>query len=256
MSQVSNFDISSTELNKSLIKNMTKRLELIDSYLKEFDAIIEDIQDNKIILNQSAFYARGGGQPSDFGEIKTTDNKLVKVISAEKNEDKVLLSVEPINILKKGDKVKGIIDWTRRYKLMRMHTAIHLLHSVIYDSLKAMITGNEIDVDKTRFDLDYEISKERIIRYIKKANELIKKGALVKNYLLPKDEALKIPGIVKLGIAFPPDVKELRIVEIENIDIEADGGTHVKNITEIGEIIFLKLDNKGKGRKRIYFTIG
>lgn len=233
----------------------TKRLELIDSYLKEFDAVVEDIQDNKIILNQSAFYAKGGGQPSDFGEIRTADNRIVKVIYVEKINDILLYAVEPINILKKGDKVKGIIDWGRRYKLMRMHTAIHLLHSIIYDSLKARITGNEIDVDKTRFDLDYGINKEQVIGWIKKANDLIKKGSSVKSYFLPRGEALKIPGIVKLGIAFPPDVNELRIVEIGGIDLEADGGTHVKNIKEIGEIIFLKLDNKGKGRKRIYFTL-
>ena len=233
----------------------TRRLELYDSYLKEFDAVVENIIDNKIILNQSAFYPRGGGQPTDFGEIKTSYGRKVKVISVEKNDNNVIHIVEPNNILKKGDKIKGIIDWERRYKLMRMHTAIHLLHAIIYDELKAMITGNEIDIDKTRFDLDYDISKEQFVQYVNKTNELINGGALVKSYFLPRDVALKIPGIVKLGIAFPPDVNELRIVEIEGIDIEADGGTHLSNIKEIGEIIFLKLDNKGKGRKRIYFTI-
>ncbi len=234
---------------------MTKRLELYDSYLKEFEAVVEEIKDNKIILNQSAFYPAGGGQPCDFGEIKTSDGRKVKVTLVEKKDNLVLHTVEPIGILKKGDKIKGHIDWERRYKLMRMHTSIHLLHSIIYDELRAMITGNEINVDKTRFDLDLDINKEQVIGWIKKANTLIQKNACVKNYFLPRDEALKIPGIVKLGIAFPPDVKELRIVEIEGVDIEADGGTHVKNLNEIGELIFIKVDNKGKGRKRIYFTI-
>lgn len=240
---------------KKFKKMTTKRLELYDSYLKEFDAFIEDIKDNKIILNQSAFYPVGGGQPSDFGEIQNSEGENIKVTLVTKENAVVLHSVEDISVFKKGDKIKGIIDWDRRYKLMKMHTAIHLLHSIIYEELKALITGNEIDVDKTRFDLNLDINKEEIIKYIQKANEIIKKDANIKTYFLPKEEALKIPGIVKLGIAFPPDEKELRIVEIEGIDIEADGGTHIKKLKEIGEIVFLKLDNKGKGRKRIYFTL-
>ena len=235
---------------------MTQARYLQDAYLKEFEATVVDIQDNKIMLDQTAFYPVGGGQPCDTGMLVNTAGITSKVILVEKKEQQIVHHIEGQHALKKGEKIRGIIDWDRRYRLMRMHTALHLLHAMVYQETQAPITGNELQLEKSRFDLDIEaIDKEKIISYIEKANEAIKKNVPVKVYTLAREEAWKIPGIVKLAQKLPPEEKELRIVEIEGIDIEADGGTHVKSLGEINTIQFLKAENRGKGRKRIYFTI-
>ena len=139
---------------------------------------------------------------------------------------------------------------------MRMHTAAHLLGAILYEEGKILCTGNQLEEETSKMDFDLtEINEEKIKSYFTKANELITKGAAVKVYSLPREEAFKIPGIVKLAGALPSEVSILRIVEIENIDIEADGGTHVHDIKEIKGLELKSIENKGKNRKRIYFSL-
>lgn len=234
---------------------MTKPLYMDDSYLKEFDAeVTEVIDDQHVVLDQTAFYPQGGGQPCDYGELKI-DSETYKVIEVKKKDSKILHTLDKPG-LKQGDKVHGIIDWERRYKLMRMHTAAHLLSEVFHKETDCLITGNQLDTNKSRVDYSIEhFSRETFEECINKANQLIQTNAPIKMYYLPREEAMDIPGITKLAKVLPPSIKELRIVEIENIDRQADGGTHVSRLQEIGKIELLKIDNKGKNNRRLYYTL-
>ncbi|MBU2634502.1 MAG: alanyl-tRNA editing protein, partial [Nanoarchaeota archaeon] len=158
--------------------------------------------------------------------------------------------------LKVGDKVRGVLDWDRRYKLMRMHTASHILSGVLHKETGALITGNQLGVDKSRDDFNLEnFDKEEIKNYIDKANEILDRNLDVKISFLKKDEALKDKELFKLAAGFKHDFEEIRIVEIGDYDKQADGGTHVKNTKECGKIEFLKCDNKGKNNRRVYFKL-
>ena len=178
-----------------------------------------------------------------------------KVMSVSKSPDGISHEVDRTG-LAIGDEVECSIDWARRYKLMRMHTAGHVLAAVMYAKSKTLITGNQIDTDKTRFDFSME-NFDRIAfqSLIDEANAAIARNLEVSISFLPREEALKIEGAVKLAAALPPDVKELRMVRIGNVDYQADGGTHVKNTSEIGKIIFLGAENKGKNNRRITYTL-
>jgi misacylated tRNA(Ala) deacylase len=158
--------------------------------------------------------------------------------------------------LKTGDKVTGQVDWERRHRLMKMHTAGHLLSSLFYSRANCRITGNQIDVDRSRMDFNLEsFDRTQIEGYVAEANGLIRKDAPVKTYFLDRDEALRLPDMVKLAEAAPPAEAQLRIVEIEGVDRQADGGLHVSHLREIGQIQLLKLENKGKTNRRLYYDL-
>ncbi len=230
-------------------------LYLEDSYLKEFDAVVESVTDKFVVLDKTAFFPVGGGLPCDTGKL-IKDGKEFPVVFVKKVDNGISHEVSETG-LEKGDKVRGVLDWSNRYTIMRYHTAAHALSNVFHESLNVLVTGNQISLDKARFDFNLEkLDREKIESLIEETNEKLKEGAEIKIYTLLKEEAMKIPGIVKLANAFPPDLKELRIVEIVGIDTQADGGPHVANTKEIGEIKLIKLDNKGKNNRRIYFTLG
>ena len=139
---------------------------------------------------------------------------------------------------------------------MRYHTAAHLLSAVIYKETQCETTGNQIGSDKTRMDFSLDISKEQVESFITKANEWVAKDAKVKVYVLPKEEAMKDPTLFKLAIKeYIERLKEVRVVEIEGIDKQADGGTHVHSLKEVGPLKLERVDNKGKNNKRVYFTL-
>jgi len=235
----------------------TKLLYLYNSYLKEFEAEVVKIEGNKVILNQTAFHPLTGGVANDTGYL-LKDNEKYRVIDVKLNKEtgEVIHIIDGEVKLKPGDKVKGVIDWDRRYRLMKLHTAAHLIATVLYRDYNALITGGHVDVEKAKEDFNLEKPDRRIFEEaVRKANEAVKNKLPVKIYFLTREKAMKIPGIVKLAERMPPEVKELRIVEIEGVDIQADGGPHVKNTEEIGEIRLLKIENKGRTKRRIYFTI-
>ncbi|MCE4615091.1 MAG: alanyl-tRNA editing protein [Desulfurococcales archaeon] len=233
---------------------ITKLLYMDDSYLKEFDAKVIDSGENWVILDQTAFYPRGGGLPCDTGVLKWSGNE-VKVTRAVKEGGIVNHYLEEAAI-PLGTIVHGIIDWERRYRVMRTHTGLHALIAVLNRMTGVLVTGNQIGLDESRVDVNLEKPDRSIVEQaIRETNDIVSKGIEVKIYYLPKEEAMKIPGIVKLANALPPSVDTLRIVEIPGLDIQADGGPHVKNTREIGEIVFLRLKNKGRNNRRIYFKI-
>lgn len=228
----------------------------MDSYLKECDSTVLSVENGKYaILDQTIFYPRGGGQPWDTGYLVKRGDEVFNVIAVVNSPGGIVHEVDRVG-LKEGDRVKCVLNWERRYKLMRSHTAAHVFGSLLCIGTGALITGNQLEEDKIRFDFNLEKFDRRMLEeYIEKANEAFKKDIEVKWYELPREEALKIPGIIKMAIAAPPDLPSLRIVEIVGIDKQADGGTHVKNLREVGQLKLVKAENKGKNNRRVYLTL-
>ena len=232
---------------------MTELLYMDDSYLKEFDARVTGSGEDWVTLDRTAFYPRGGGLPCDTG-VLNWEGGQARVTRVVKEEGLVKHYVD--SSIPEGTSVHGVIDWDRRYRVMRTHTGLHILIAVLNKMAGVLVTGNQIGVEESRVDLNLEKPDRSLVeKAFEEANSIIRKGIEVKIYYLPREEAMKIPGIVKLAKALPPSVEKLRIVEIPGVDIQADGGPHVRNTSEIGELVFLKLKNKGRNNRRIYFTI-
>ncbi len=230
---------------------MTKKLFWEDTYLQDFNAEVELVDGNRVVLDQTAFNPRGGGLVSDTGRING-----MRVIEATKEGDSVYHMLEAPAELRVGDRVHGVLDWDRRYRIMKMHTSAHILSSVVNRETGALITGNQISPDESRVDFNLEdFSKERISDYVGKTNDAAARGLEVKTFFMKREEALAKPGFVKLANAMPPSLEVLRIVQIGDVDTQADGGVHVKNTREIGKVVGLKTENKGKSNRRLYFTV-
>jgi len=235
-------------------------LYMRDSYLREFDTAVKSVRDGKfVVLEHTAFYPNSGGQPHDTGTLtRLSDGKAFRVVYAGKFSGEISHEVEnlPGAELKHGDKVRGRIDWDRRYRFMRSHTAAHIISAIMHDRTGALITGNQLDIEKSRIDFSCEdYDPEKIREYVKEADHRAKAGAEIRLRFITKDEAEKMEGLSKLAKGLPPDIKEIRLVEITGIDNQADGGTHVRNTGEIGTIEFLRCENKGKNNRRVYFVI-
>ena len=230
---------------------MTKKLYWEQPYSRDFTAKIAGSNGTQVELDQTLFYPRGGGVSCDTGVLGG-----VKVVETSKEGDKILHTLESPANFAIGQTVTGKVDWDRRHRLMRMHTAGHLLSALFYSGAKCLITGNQIDVDRSRMDFSLEVfDRSQIESFVKEANKLITDDAPVKSYFLERSEALKIPDMVKLAEAAPPVEAQLRIVEIAGIDRQADGGLHVAHLNEIGKIELLKLENKGKTNRRLYYDV-
>jgi misacylated tRNA(Ala) deacylase len=230
---------------------MTRKLFWEDMYVREFDAKVEKVDVTRVVLDQTAFNPRGGGLVSDIGTLGGV--KLTEVV--KEGEEIVHLLEEPPRF-EQGAFVHGALDWDRRFRIMRMHTSAHLISAVVNREAGALITGNQISPDESRVDFNLEnFDKGKMAYYIGKVNEEIGRGLVVKTYFMKREEALASPGFVKLANAMPPSLEMLRIVQIGDVDTQADGGVHVKNTLEIGKVVGLKVDNKGKSNRRMYFTV-
>jgi misacylated tRNA(Ala) deacylase len=227
-----------------------------DMYLKEWDTTVASVSEGKfIILDKTAFYPNAGGVEYDTGVIKTADGQEYKVVFAGKFGSHISHEVDRPG-LKPNDKVHCTLNWERRHILMRYHTAAHILSGLFSKEYGAKITGNQLTTEKGRIDFDLDtFDKDYMIGLIQKANELIGKDLPVETYYLKREEALKDPSMLKLADKMPPEVENLRVVDIKGFDHQADGGCHVKSLKEVGKIIFLSADNKGKSNRRVYFKL-
>ena len=245
-------------LNKlpTKIWNMAEFLYLHNSYIKEFTAKVVSVDELDVALDVTAFYPSSGGQPNDTGTLTVNDTDATfQVINVLKKNGEVIHVVDTDG-LSVGDEITGEIDWDKRYILMRMHTAAHMLSAVFNKEDSVLITGNQLGTDKSRIDFNMEnFDREKINRFISMANETISKNIPVETEFMKREDAMKIPDAVKLAGALPPNIPELRMVKIGDVDIQADGGTHVKNTSEIGKIELISVENKGKSNRRIYYTV-
>lgn len=230
---------------------MTRKLFWEDMYLKEFDAKVVSMEGRRLVLDQTAFNPRGGGLVSDVGTIDGT-----KVVEVVKEGEVVFHIVDGEGLWVPGQEVHGVLDWEKRYRTMRMHTAAHILSAVVNSETGALITGNQISPDESRVDFNLEsFDRDKMSVYVDKVNQAVERELDVTTYFMKREEALANPGFVKLANAMPPSLEVLRIVKIGDVDTQADGGVHVKNTREIGRVVGLKTDNKGKSNRRLHFTV-
>jgi misacylated tRNA(Ala) deacylase len=238
---------------------MTELLFQTDSYKREFEATIiaVDEENGGVVLDKTAFYTGGGGQPSDSGMI-TVGNEIFQVERIKRIEGQYVHILERKEDLPKdGEKIIGVIDWDKRYQLMRTHTAMHILCGVIFRDYDASVTGGNMEPLKGRMDFEFETMRQELVTEIEKGiNKEVEASREIKIKILPREEAFQIPDLIRTKInLLPESIKEVRVVEIEGLDIQADGGTHVRNTSEVGTLKVVDYKSKGKINKRIYLQI-
>jgi misacylated tRNA(Ala) deacylase len=234
---------------------MTEVLYMKDiegNYIKEFDAKVVKKKDNYVVLDRSAFYPLGGGQPSDTGVLKWSGGESRVAEVQKKGIVKHVISGE----LPEGD-VHAVIDWDKRYAHMKMHTAQHVISGVVYDLYNARTVGNQIHADYSRVDFyPISLSDEDLKKIEDASNEVIHRNSPVKIYEEERESLEKRTDPLRSNLdLIPESIKNLRIVEIEGFDVCPCAGTHVKSTGELGTLKITKKENKGKDRERIIYTL-
>jgi len=230
---------------------MTNLLYQTDSYLREFEArVVEGIGDG-VVLDRTAFYVAGGGQPCDTGWLEAGGQRW-QVHKVERKEGRVVhaLDREPPPV---GTTVAGLLDWERRYALMRTHTAMHVLCGVVWRDYGALVTGGQMEPLRGRMDFEFEHMRQELVREIEnKINAGAAAARQVHVRILPREEAFQIPDLIRTKInLLPPHITQVRVVEIAGLDVQADGGTHVANTAEVGPLRIVDYMSKGRINKRL-----
>jgi misacylated tRNA(Ala) deacylase len=233
---------------------MTELLYHTDSYIKEFSAQIVSHapEQNGVLLDRTAFYPGGGGQPNDVGQFLVGD-KVYPVTSVARGNVHIVTGELPAI----GTTVIGKLDWDRRYKLMRTHTAMHILCGVVWRDYGASVTGGNMEPLSGRMDFEFERMQRELVDEIEtRINAEVAAARDIRVKILPRDEAFKIPDLIRTKINLLPEgIPEVRTVEIVGLDLQADGGTHVANTREVGRIRITDYKSKGGINKRIYIEM-
>jgi misacylated tRNA(Ala) deacylase len=234
----------------------THRLELDDSTLREWDAQVLDVSDDGIVLDRSAFYPGGGGQPPDHG-VLLWGGVQTRIVGVRRDDDLRLIAAEGDPLPPVGTNVRGAIEDDRRTALMRTHSGLHLLSGVVFREYGCLVTGGNMEPLTARMDFNLpevpEGFKERVAQGC--AEEVTRDRAIeVSN--LSREAAFAIPDIIRTATnLLPPELEVVRIVDIVGLDTQADGGTHVASTRQIGGIEVVKVENKGKGFRRLRIRI-
>lgn len=235
---------------------MTEQLFLQDAYLREFEARPVKNSGREVTLDRTAFYPGGGGQPPDKGRLSIgpVQAAVVDVRREKGNIVHVLDNPIPETV----ERINGVLDWGRRYAHMRYHTALHVLSGVIWKEFEAKVTGGQMRAERARMDFSFpgEWTSEVVGEIEWRTNAALAEERPVRVYELPLEEALQDPDLIRTQVNLVPEhVTSVRIVEIEGIDTQADGGTHVANTGEVGEIEITGHKSKGRQNKRIEFVL-
>lgn len=238
---------------------MVNLLYQTDSYLQTFSATVTgiDAENHSVQLDQTAFYPGGGGQPADRGELVAGD-QIFPVQRARKMEGQIAHIIDPNHPLPPiGSQLQGQLDWQRRYQLMRTHTAMHILCGVIFRDYGASVTGGDMDPLVGRMDFEFETMHKDLVTAIEQSiNKEVADSRFVRTAILPRQEAFQIPDLIRTKVNLLPEgIQEVRIVEIVGLDLQVDGGTHVKNTQEVRRIRVTDYKSKGKINKRIYVEL-
>ncbi len=234
---------------------MTQHLYQTDSYLRAFDAVVTAADDQRVCLDQTAFYPGGGGQPADRGWL-TWEGMSAEVTRAAKQGTEVWHTLDG-QVPATGTRVRGSLDWEWRYRLMRTHTALHVLCGVVWRDYGASVTGGNMEPLKGRMDFEFETMRKELVAEIEASvNAEIAEGHPVRVAILAREEAFQIPDLIRTKInLLPPQIQEVRTVEIVDLDLQADGGTHVANTREVGPVRVVDYKSKGAINKRIYIEL-
>ncbi len=233
---------------------MSELLYLTDAYVKEFEAVVTAVTDNGVILNQTAFYPGGGGQPCDLGTL-SAGGRTWAVTKVKKVNGQIVHFIDgEIGV---GTAVSGQLDWTRRYQLMRTHTAMHILCGVVWRDYGAQVTGGNMEPLKGRMDFEFESMRQELVAEIEEAvNVEVAAARETRVQILPREEAFAIPDLIRTKInLLPKGITEIRTFEIIGLDLQADGGTHVQNTSEVGRMRIVNYKSKGRLNKRIYVEL-
>ena len=235
---------------------MTEDLFLRDAYLKEFETRVVDLSGREVVLDRTGFYPGGGGQPADKGTLGVGPINA-SVVDARREGGRIVHVLDNA-IPETVRELKGALDWGRRYAHMRYHTALHVLSGVIWRSFDAKVTGGQMRPDRARMDFSFpgEWTADVVGEIERLTNEALAEARPVRVYELERAEALKNPDLIRTQANLVPErVKTIRVVEIEGIDTQADGGTHVANTEEVGEIEVTGHKSKGRQNKRLEFVL-
>ena len=237
----------------------TELLYQRDSSLRRVEATVVGIESESrlVALDKTVVFPGGGGQPSDEGMLmRLADSRHWPLLSARKAGGVVwheLGGEEPLPEV--TDQVRVELDWERRYRLMRMHTALHVLCGVVFRDYGALVTGGNMGPDRARMDFEMDsadFTPERVAEIERRANAELRAGRDVRARILPRDEAFQIPDLIRTKINLLPEgIAEVRTVEIVGLDLQADGGTHVSNTREVGGLRVVGTRSKGKANKRL-----
>ena len=240
---------------------MTELLYQTDSYLQEFEANVLSVlpDERAVVLDRTAFYPGGGGQPCDFGSWAVAGVLYpVDKVKKQGDSDSVLHFLGGNDPLpSQGSVSRGTLDWARRYKLMRTHTALHILCGTIFRDYGALVTGGNMEPLKGHLDFEFATMRGELVREIESAiNKEAQAGRDVRVNILPREEAFQIPDLIRTKINLLPEgITHIRTIEIVGLDLQADGGTHVRNTSEVGNIRVADYKSKGAINKRIYIEI-
>ncbi len=231
---------------------MTEELFARDAYLAACDAVVVAASEEGVILDRTVFYARGGGQPGDTGILRW-EGGSARVTDTVKSAGEVLHVVEAGAAPAVGTPVTAEIDWDRRHTLMRTHTALHALSGVVFTGYGARVSGGNMEPGTARMDFELDgISADFGREVEEKLNSRLAEDRSVHVSFLPRAEALADSDLIRTKVSLiPENVDPIRVIDIEGIDKQADGGTHVRSTAEVGRVRVVKTESKGKGFKRM-----
>ncbi len=226
-----------------------------DSYAREFDAVVVAVDGRRVALDRTAFYPNGGGQPNDQGEL-ISDSARWTLSGVRRQEGEIWHEVtsDPPRL---GERLHGVLDWRRRYALMRTHTAMHILCGVIWRDYGASVTGGNMEPCRGRMDFEFEQMRAELVHEIEgKINAEVRAAREVRSAVLPRQQAFEIPDLIRTKInLLPAEISQVRIVEIVGLDLQADGGTHVANTREVGLLRIVEYKSKGAINKRLVLEL-
>ncbi|TDW92425.1 alanyl-tRNA editing protein [Kribbella sp. VKM Ac-2566] len=235
----------------------THRLDLDDASVREWDATVVGVDPERgIVLDRSAFYPGGGGQPPDQG-VLLWGGVRTRIIGTTKGDDLYLVPHEEDPVPAAGTAVRGALDDERRTQLMRTHSGLHVLTGVVFRDFGALVTGGNMEPLSARMDFDLaDVPPDFKDRVAEAVNAEIRTDRRITTSFLPREEAFAIPDIIRTATnLLPPDIEIVRIVDIAGLDTQADGGTHVASTALIGRMEVVKMESKGRGFRRLRVRI-
>ncbi len=235
----------------------TSRLELMDSTLREWEAtVLSSDAETGIVLDRSAFYPGGGGQPPDHG-VLLWGGVQTRIVDVRRGDECYLVPADGDPLPPAGTLVQGAIEDSRRTALMRTHSGLHLLSGVVFRDFGALVTGSNMEPNTGRLDFNLDEIPEGFKDAIEAAcNVEVASDRAIEAYELPREDALAIPDVIRTAKnLLPPSIEIVRIVDIKGLDVQADGGTHVASTKQIGAMRVVKVENKGKGFRRIRVSL-
>lgn len=237
---------------------MTEKIYSTDQYAAESEATIVDVDpdDGRVLLDRTVFYPGGGGQPHDIGELRVGDDRL-EVVRAAEDDRGVWHWLAGDSVPRTGTAVRAVVDWDRRYRLMRTHTAMHALCGVVWERFSSPVTGGNMAPGEGRLDFelpDWDPEERDPIE--EELNRQLGRSLPVEIGFLPREEADRDPSLIRTKVSLlPPELRVVRVVDIVGLDRQADGGTHVASTREVGGVKITKVESKGKGFRRIRLSV-